>query len=74
MSERMKFRQQNAARHAKLAKAAGDPTLPEGQSSEERKNYPKLLREPYQFTQDINAVAPDDVILESGCNGIVSDI
>ncbi len=73
-SERRQAREKAQARNAKESEEAGDPTIPEGQGTETRKNYPKLLRKPYEFDQDASDRESEDIILESGCNSITDEI
>jgi hypothetical protein len=73
-SERRQARMKAEAQQVKASEAAGDPTIPEGQMNEPRKNYRKLLRDEYQFNQDVNTRESDDIILGGGCNSITDDI
>lgn len=73
-SERRQARLKSQAKQARDSESAGDPTIPEGSPDEPRKNYKKLLRDDYQFSQDVNTREADDIILGGGCNSITEEI
>lgn len=69
-SERDKWRGEYLKESGNESSEAGDESLPEGQASEARKAYPKLLREEIVFGPDPFERTSDEIILDSGCNNV----
>lgn len=60
-------------REAEIARA-GDERVPPGATTEERKAYPKLLRDPYEFGPSPLELTDEEVIAESGCRQVVEEV
>lgn len=73
-SERGRLKTQQDETMKEESSSAGDEVMPDGAQNEPRKAYPKLIRDQYMFDPDVNALEPDDIIVESGCNTIEGQI